>query len=211
MAGSFSYDPRSIALCMATFGFRGTIAPEANGPLWSLVIEMRCYVAAGLLAQIGLSRTQLGKVTCVGALVCVLSLMAYDRHMHPAFTLSYAAFAFGLVLSLAARQIPQMIPAVPIDISYSLYILHMPIMLGSYFVFYQPSLPSFSGALALSCAAAGSALALSLFSARFIEPFRGQALATTCEKFLATGGFRFLSRRPPIGSASFEGSIASDA
>jgi len=210
MTGRFSYDLRSIALCMATFGFRGTVASEANGPLWSLVIEMRCYVAAGLLAQIGLSRTALGKVTCIGALACVLSLMAYDRHLHPIFTLSYAAFAFGLVLSLVARQIPQVIPAVPIDVSYSLYILHMPIMLGLYFVFYQPSFPALSGALALSCAAIGSALALSLFSARFIEPFRGQAFATACEKFLAADGFRFLSKRPPICSASFEGSIASD-
>jgi peptidoglycan/LPS O-acetylase OafA/YrhL len=210
MVNSFSHDLQSVMLCMATFGFRGWLSSEANAPLWSLVLEMRCYVAAALLAQIAFSRTALGKAICVAALLCVLGLLAQDQLLDHVFTLSYAAFAFGLLLSLVVKRIPAVIPAVPIDISYGLYILHMPMMLGWYFVFYQPSFPPLSGALALSCAAIGSALALSLFSARFIEPFRGRALATAYEKFLATGGLRASLKRQPIGPASFEGSIGPD-
>lgn len=207
MVSSFSYNLRNVALSLATFGFRGWLSSEANGALWSLVIEMRCYVVAGLLAQIAFSRTPLGKTTCIGALVYVFGLLAHDR-LDSVILLSYAAFAFGLLLSLAVRRIPEVMPAVPVDISYSLYILHSPIMLGLYFVFYQPSFPSLSGALALSCVAISTAITLSLLCARYIEPFRGQALAAACEKSLASRGIP--SKRQPIGSSSFEGSIGPD-
>jgi peptidoglycan/LPS O-acetylase OafA/YrhL len=179
-------------LCLATFGFRGWLSSEANAALWSLVIEMRCYVVAGLLAQVAFARTWLGKATCIVALAYVLFLLAQDR-LDSVIVISYAAFLFGLLLSLVVKEIPQMIPAVRTDISYSLYIFHSPIMLGLYFAFYQPSFPSLGGALALGGVAIVTVLGLSLFSARLIEPFRGQALASAYERLLASRG----SEMPP--------------
>ncbi len=140
MVNSFSYDLQRVALCLATFGFRGWLSSEANAPLRSLVIEMRCYVVAGLLAQAAFARTWLGKATCLVALAYVLFLLA-DERPDSVIMISYAAFVFGLLLSLVVRRIPQMIPAVHTDISYSLHIFHSPIMLGLYFAFYQPSFP----------------------------------------------------------------------
>ena len=75
MENSFSYDLQRVAYVLATFGFRGWLSSEANAALWSLVIEMRCYVVAGLLAQIAFARTWMGKATCLVALAYVLFLL----------------------------------------------------------------------------------------------------------------------------------------
>ncbi|MGO8908091.1 MAG: acyltransferase family protein [Bradyrhizobium sp.] len=196
MVNSFSYDLQRAALCLATFGFRGWLSSEANAALWSLVIEMRCYVVAGLLAQVAFARTWLGKAACILALAYVLFLLA-DDGADSVIVISYAAFLFGLLLSLVVRRIPQMIPAIDTDISYSLYIFHSPIMLGLYFAFYQPSFPALGGALALGGIAIVAALGLSLFSARFVEPFRGRALASAYERLLAA------AQGQPVGGSSF--------
>ena len=187
MAKSFSYDLQSAALSMATFGFRGWLASDANAALWSLAIEMRCYVVAGLLAQTAFARTWPGKAVCIVALAYVLFLLAHDR-TDSVFLICYAGFLFGLLLSLVVKEIPRMIPAVRTDISYSLYILHSPIMLGLHFAFYQPSFPLLGGALALSAVAIVAALGLSLLSARFIEPYRGRALVSAYERLLTSLG-----------------------
>jgi len=200
MVNSFSYDIQRAMLCLATFGFRGWLSSEANAALWSLVIEMRCYVVAGLLAQIAFARSWLGKASCLVALAYALFLLADDRP-DAVIVISYAAFLFGLLLSLVVRRIPQMIPAVHTDISYSLYIFHSPIMLGLFFAFYQPSFPSPGGALALSGIGIVAALGLALLSARFIEPFRGRALASACERLLASRGSP--AQRQPVGGSSF--------
>lgn len=97
MVNSFSYDLQRAALCLATFGFRGWLSSEANAALWSLVIEMRCYVVAGLLAQVAFARTWLGKAACILALAYVLFLLA-DDGADSVIVISYAAFLFGLLL-----------------------------------------------------------------------------------------------------------------
>jgi len=189
MTSSFVYDLRSVVLCLATFGFRGWLSSGANGALWSLVIEMRCYVVAGLLAQMVFARSWLGRSACTAALAGALGLLAAE-HFDPVIALSYGAFLYGLLLSLSVKRIPLLLPAVHIDISYSLYILHQPVMLGFYFLAYQPAFPSLGGALVLGAAAIATALLLSLLSALFIEPFRGRRIAAVLDKFL-------VSRRPP--------------
>ena len=201
MTSSYSYDPRSAALCLATFGFRGWLSSEANGALWSLVIEMRCYVVAGLLAQVAFSRSKAGKIGWSAALSGAVGLLARDPRLDPLIAICYAAFAFGLLLNLAVKRIPPVLPAVSLDISYSLYIVHAPVMLGLFFASYQPAFPSLVGALALSGAAILAGLALSIFSARLVEPFRGQALAAAWKDALAP---RDCPARPlPAGNSSF--------
>ena len=177
MVNSFSYDLGQSALSLATFGFRGRLASGANVALWSLVIEMRCYVVAGLLAQLVQSRTPAGKAVSAIALVGALAMLAADPALDSVIAICYAAFAFGLALSLAVKRIPRLLPEVRLDISYSLYIFHRPVMLGLVLASYQPFFPSPAGAIALGFAASGVAVALAWCSARWIEPFRLRPLA----------------------------------
>jgi peptidoglycan/LPS O-acetylase OafA/YrhL len=197
MTSSFVYDLHSVALCLATFGFRGWLSSGANGALWSLVIEMRCYVIAGLLAQIVFARSWPARSACTAALAVAIGLLAAE-HFDPIIALSYAAFLFGLLLSLAVKRIPPFLPTVRADISYSLYIVHQPVMLGFYFAFYQPAFPSLDRALALGAIAIATALLLSLLSARFIEPFRGRWLAAAFDRFAVSR--RLPARREAVGT-----------
>jgi peptidoglycan/LPS O-acetylase OafA/YrhL len=177
MVNSFSYDLSSIALSLATFGFHGWLGSEANAALWSLVIEMRCYVVAGLLAQVILSRTPSGKAVSATALLGALAMLVIDPRLDSVFAICYAAFAFGLVLSLVVERMPGLLPQVRVDISYSLYIFHQPVMLGLVFACYQPSFPTLASAIGLGFAASGLAVMLACCSARWIEPFRLRPLA----------------------------------
>jgi len=177
MVNSFSYDLGSVALSLATFGFRGWLASEANVALWSLVLEMRCYVVAGLLARIVLSRTLAGKTVSAMALVATLAMVATDPMLDSVFAICYAAFAFGLVLSLVVGRIPRLLPEVRVDISYSLYIFHQPVMLGLVLACYQPSFPTLGIAIGLGVVATGIAATLAWLSARWIEPYRLGVLA----------------------------------
>jgi peptidoglycan/LPS O-acetylase OafA/YrhL len=185
MVNGFSYDLESMALSLATFGFRGWLSSEANAALWSLVIEMRCYVVAGLLAQTAFSNTYLGRACSAGALLCVVGLLLTDGRMDSVMAICYAAFALGVSLNWVVKQIPRVLPEVRIDISYSLYIVHQPIMLGLFFICYQPSFPSLGIAIGLGCAAMGVAVAMALFSARWIEPLRLQPLAKAWDRLMA--------------------------
>ena len=177
MVNSFTYDIGDIVFSLATFGFGGWLSSEANAALWSLVIEMRCYVVAGLLAQVIRSSTPAGKAISATALVGAIVFLATDRLLSPLFTLCYVTFAFGLLLSRVVKQIPRVLPEVRTDISYSLYIFHQPIMLGLVMACYRPFLPTTGVAVGLACAATGTAVALAWLSARWVEPLRLQAVA----------------------------------
>jgi peptidoglycan/LPS O-acetylase OafA/YrhL len=187
MINSFSYDLGRSALSLATFGFLGRLASGANVALWSLVIEMRCYVVAGLLAQLVLSRTLAGKAIGALAFVGALAMLATDPAFDSVIAICYAAFAFGLALSFVVERIPRLLGELRIDISYSLYIFHQPVMLGLVLACYQPSFPSLASAIALGLAASGAAVLLAWWSARWIEPFRLRALARACEGWIAAG------------------------
>jgi peptidoglycan/LPS O-acetylase OafA/YrhL len=185
MVNTFSYDLGSSVLSLATFGFRGRLASGANVALWSLVIEMRCYMVAGLLAQLVLARTPAGKAVSAGALLGALVMLAVDPTLDSVIAICYAAFAFGLVLSPVVERIPRLLPEARVDISYSLYIFHQPVMLGLALACYQPLFPSLGSAIALGFVASGVAVALAWASARWIEPFRLQPLAKACDAWLA--------------------------
>lgn len=187
MVNSFSYDLGQSALSLATFGFRGRLASGANVALWSLVIEMRCYVVAGLLAQSVLSRTPAGKAASAIALLAALAMLATDPTFDSVVAICYAAFAFGLALSFVVERIPRLLGELRLDISYSLYIFHQPVMLGLVLACYQPFFPSLASAIALGLAASGIAVALAWCSARWIEPFRLRALAKACDGWIAAG------------------------
>ncbi|HZR75246.1 acyltransferase family protein [Bradyrhizobium sp.] len=195
MVNSFSYDLGSTALSLATFGFCGKLASGANIALWSLVIEMRCYVVAGLLAQAILSRTPGGKMISAILLCGALALLVTDPMFDSVIAICYAAFAFGLMLSLAVEQIPRLLPEVRVDISYSLYILHQPVMLGLVLACYRPFFPSLANAISLGLAASGVAVTLAWLSARWIEPFRLRPLAKAYDSLVRT----FLAN---VGSAA---------
>ena len=186
MVNSFSYDLGHSVLSLASFGFRGRLASGANIALWSLAIEMRCYVVAGLLAQLVLSRTPAGKAVSALALLGALAMLVTDPTLDAVIAICYAAFAFGLALSFVVVRIPRLIPAVRLDISYSLYIFHQPVMLGLVLACYQPFFPSLANAIALGLAASGVAVALAWCSARWIEPFRLQAIARACDAWMAS-------------------------
>jgi peptidoglycan/LPS O-acetylase OafA/YrhL len=198
MINSFSYDLGNFALSLATFGFRGRLASGANVALWSLVIEMRCYVVAGLLAQFVLARAPAAKAVSAIALLGVFAMLAADPTFDSLVAICYAAFAFGTALSFAVERIPHLLPEVRLDLSYSLYIFHQPVMLGLVSACYQPFFPSLASTIALGLAASGVAVALAWCSARWIEPFRLRALAKTCEAWIAA---READARPAAMSA----------
>ncbi len=205
----FSYDLHSIALNLATFGFRGWLSSEANVALWSLVLEMRCYVVVGLAAQIAFAKTPGGRAIGIGALIYILSLIVLDPRLDGLFLLCYAAFAFGFLLSRVVTRIPRLVPAVTVDISYSLYIFHQPIMLAICFAF-EPSFSTVGGALFLCCAALSVAIGLSLLSAQFVEPFRGQVLVESCKRICLRGfALQLAAKSVLLGSSAPERSSLS--
>ncbi len=175
MLSSFAFDLQRAGLCLITFGFRGWLSSDANGALWSLVIEMRCYVMAGLFAYIFLAKSRPGKLASAGAFCYLANFLLHDR-LDYQISLSYLAFGAGLVLSLFVRDIPKLIPAVPVDLSYSLYILHFPLMLTAFFVVYQPAFPSAMFATFVLAGSVLSSIALAYLSACSIEKIRGRAL-----------------------------------
>jgi peptidoglycan/LPS O-acetylase OafA/YrhL len=195
MINSFSYDLREITISLATFGFGGWLSSEANVALWSLVIEMRCYVMAGLLACIFRPGAAVGKAVAAIALLGAIALVATDRLLSPLFALCYGTFAFGLLLSRTVKQIPRVLPEIRVDISYSLYIFHQPIMLGLVLACYRPAFPTVEGAIALGCVATSTAVALAWLSARWVEPFRLQAVAKAYDAFMVV-------RRANIGAVT---------
>ena len=175
MVNGFSYDLKRAAASLATLGFRGRLDSASNAALWSLPIEMRCYVAAGLFAQIIFSRSILIQFLSAAVLLYVLNKLLLRDLLDHWTALSYLAFGCGIVLSLFVKRIPNIIPAVRVDISYSLFIFHFPIMLAMFFMFYQPEFPSISQALSLSILSIMVSVTLSLASALSIEKLRFQS------------------------------------
>jgi peptidoglycan/LPS O-acetylase OafA/YrhL len=174
MVNGYTYDLNRAALCLATFGFRGNLESASNAALWSLAIEMRCYVVAGLFAQMMFARSLFIRALSAAALLYVLNELLWQNPLDRLTALSYFAFGCGIALSLFVKRIPSVIPAVPVDISYSLFIFHFPIMLAMFFMFYQPEFPSIWQALCVSIISIMVSVALSLASALSIEKLRFQ-------------------------------------
>jgi peptidoglycan/LPS O-acetylase OafA/YrhL len=175
MVESFNFDLHRALLCLGTFGFRGWLSSGANGSLWSLAVEMRCYVIVGLVGQALQTKSRMVQALCVAALFYLGNFLIHDRTDYQ-ITLCYAAFAVGALLSLWLENPKQFLPGVPLDISYGLYIFHFPIMLAFFLVFYQPSFPGNVIAVALAISAIGLAIVLATCSAKWIERFRPSSM-----------------------------------
>lgn len=171
MVNGFSYDFQRSMLCLATFGFRGWLSSDANVALWSLAIEMRCYVVAGLVFQIFISKTLVWRIVSIIASLLVLRLILRDR-LDAQILIAYLSFSFGILLNLLLTRIPKFLPNIKLDISYSLYIFHYPIMAGLFLVFYQPQFPSTAGAISLALLSLILATTTAWCSAKWIESLR---------------------------------------
>jgi peptidoglycan/LPS O-acetylase OafA/YrhL len=172
MVHGYVYDLKHAALSLATFGFRGGLESASNSALWSLALEMRCYVAAGLFAQMMIAHSIFIRVLSGAALLYVLNKSLLRDALEHRTALSFLAFGCGIALSLFVKRLPSIIPTVHVDISYSLFIFHFPIMLAMFFMFYQPEFPSIWQALSLSILSIMISVALSLASAHSIERLR---------------------------------------
>jgi peptidoglycan/LPS O-acetylase OafA/YrhL len=132
---SFSYldNLNDVAIALITFGFRGGLTGSSNGPLWSLALEMQAYVLAGLVVQIWTTRSWWIKIiSTFGLLVALRKRGVADLDLY--HSSCFALFLLGLFLSRAQPKFPRLLPTIKIDFSYSLYILHFPLMLFVFFL-----------------------------------------------------------------------------
>ena len=173
MAHAFEYRLQSFFGALMTFGLRGQLASPANASLWSLTLELQCYLAIGLVAQLFISASAMLRVATLLALALVLARMSDGmRDCWP----YYAAFAAGAVMSLWIRRLPRLLPSLDLDFSYSLFIMHFPVMLAFFFLFYTPTFPGTPAAILIAVLASAASFAVALASARWIESLRWQTL-----------------------------------
>jgi peptidoglycan/LPS O-acetylase OafA/YrhL len=167
---SFSYLDNwyEIAKSLATFGFRGDLSASSNGPLWSLVLEMRAYVIAGLVAQAIAARTKW--VIAASVISVPIMLRARGAQLPDLYHFAcFGCFAFGIAMSFFPLQFPRFVPVVAVDFSYSLYILHFPIMLFIFFVAFQGAAPSTTRLVSLISVSLIASVAVSIVSAIWFE------------------------------------------
>jgi peptidoglycan/LPS O-acetylase OafA/YrhL len=170
---SFSYleNIGDVEKALLTFGFRGGLTGSSNGPLWSLALEMQAYVVVGLLAQALYSKkVWIKAVSLIGV---VIAIRARGTAMPNELSLiCFGLFAAGVFLNVLKPRFPKILPVVSVDFSYSLYILHFPIMLFIFFLTCQGEVPSSVKSCLLMFASLMIALAVSIFSGLFIERYR---------------------------------------
>lgn len=143
MRDSFSYLDNwpDVWKALITFGFRGGLGGSSNGPLWSLALEMQAYVFVGLVAQIIVAGSW--SVRIASAVLLALALRARGLHgLEIYHYICFGCFAVGVGLSFLPIRFPKVLPVVTLDFSYSLYILHFPIMLFIFFIACQGNQPS---------------------------------------------------------------------
>lgn len=168
----FSYleNFRDVVIALMTFGFRGGLTGSSNGPLWSLALEMQAYVFAGLAVQIWVARAWEWKaVTAIILVVALRKRGALDLDLY--HWGCFALFALGLALSRANLKFPHILPIVKIDFSYSLYILHFPLMLFVFFVTCQHR-PTADFAWVMVVTSLAASLAISAGSGLTLERWR---------------------------------------
>jgi peptidoglycan/LPS O-acetylase OafA/YrhL len=170
---SFSYleDIGDVEKALLTFGFRGGLTGSSNGPLWSLALEMQAYVIVGLVAQALYSSKIWIKIICpIGV---AIAIRARGTSLPNELSLiCFGLFALGVLLNLFRPTFPKILPVVPVDFSYSLYILHFPIMLFIFFLTCQGEIPPVSKLYFLMFASLAVAVTVSVFSGLFIERYR---------------------------------------
>ena len=170
---SFSYleNIRDVERALLTFGFRGGLTGSSNGPLWSLALEMQAYVVVGLLAQALFSTKIWIRTIClVGVAIAILAISR--GALNQLSLICFGLFALGVSLNLLKPTFPKILPVIPVDFSYSLYILHFPIMLFIFFLDCQGEIPPVAKSYLLTFGSLTVAVAISMFSGLVVEPFR---------------------------------------
>jgi peptidoglycan/LPS O-acetylase OafA/YrhL len=178
LEGGFDFDLRRAAICLLTFGFRGWLASGANGSLWSLAIEMRCYIAIGIIAQIFLGKTIMLRMGSALLAVLILREIVEDGRFLE-FAPCYLCFVFGAGLSIIFDRLPTVLPTVPVDISYSLYIVHFPIMMAVFLSFHQEAPNSIFKSVLFFFATILASIVVSIVSANTIEKIRPKSVKPT--------------------------------
>jgi peptidoglycan/LPS O-acetylase OafA/YrhL len=170
---SFSYleSLGDVERALLTFGFRGGLTGSSNGPLWSMTLEMQAYVVVGLLAQALYSRNSWLRIASLTG--AAIAIGARGTEMPNELSLiCFGLFALGVFLNLLKPTFPKMLPILPVDFSYSLYILHFPIMLFVFFMTCQGETPPVAKLYALMLASITAAIGVSIFSGLVIEQYR---------------------------------------
>jgi peptidoglycan/LPS O-acetylase OafA/YrhL len=170
---SFSYleNIGDIEKALLTFGFRGGLTGSSNGPLWSLALEMQAYVVVGLLAQALYSRKTWIKTACFIGVAIAIRARGTDMPNELSL-ICFGLFALGVLLNLLKPTFPRILPVIPVDFSYSLYILHFPIMLFIFFLTCQGEFPPVAKVYLLMFTSLTAAVAISIFSGLVIERYR---------------------------------------
>jgi peptidoglycan/LPS O-acetylase OafA/YrhL len=178
LEGGFDFDLQRAAICLLTFGFRGWLASGANGALWSLAIEMRCYVAVGVVTQVFLGKTRVASIGSALLAVLILREIVRDPRFLE-FLPCYLCFTAGVGLSLFFERLPNIVPTVPIDVSYSLYIVHFPIMMAAFLIFYQGGSNSTFKSVVFFLVTIFASILISIVSANTIEKIRPKSIKPT--------------------------------
>jgi peptidoglycan/LPS O-acetylase OafA/YrhL len=157
-----------IVKALATFGFRGDLSASSNGPLWSLALEMQAYVVAGLTAQAFAARSKW--VVAVSVIAIPIVLRARGAQLPDLYHFAcFGCFACGIAASFFPIRFPRVVPIVSIDFSYSLYILHFPIMLFVFFIWCQGEAPSMWKLIWLMMFSIAASVLISIGSAIIFE------------------------------------------
>ncbi|SHN82350.1 Peptidoglycan/LPS O-acetylase OafA/YrhL, contains acyltransferase and SGNH-hydrolase domains [Bradyrhizobium erythrophlei] len=179
---SFSYldNLRDVGRALLTFGFRGGLTGSSNGPLWSLALEMQAYVVVGLLAQAFYSKRIWMAILCLIGLAFAIRARE-GGPLNELSVICFGLFALGVLLNIAKPSFPKLLPPIPIDFSYSLYILHFPTMLFIFFLTCQEEVSAAKAWLLVSVSLI-VAFAMSVLSGIFIERHRGPRLRLEIRK-----------------------------
>jgi peptidoglycan/LPS O-acetylase OafA/YrhL len=162
---------KDVEKALVTFGFRGGLTGSSNGPLWSLALEMQAYVVVGLLAQALYSSKIWIRTVCVIGVAIAIRARGVDMPNQLSL-ICFGLFALGVLLNLLQPTFPRILPVIPVDFSYSLYILHFPIMLFIFFLNCQGEIPPVATSYLLMFASLIVAVAVSIFSGLFVERYR---------------------------------------
>jgi peptidoglycan/LPS O-acetylase OafA/YrhL len=166
---SFVYDLQGVWIAVLTFGFRGGLTGIANGPLWSLALEMRLYVILGLAAQALFGRSAPVRVGAAVLGGYAIKLCIVDITID--YVICYAMFIVGVMLNFLpwkGRKFAAL-PTMDVEFSYSLYILHFPIFLFIFFVGMSGATLPLIDISSISIFAIGVATVLSFAIGRYVE------------------------------------------